>query len=332
MLANLPGSGIAFYLWVGMFGVFIVAQFWAFAADLYADERGGRLLPLIGIGATAGAAAGSFLTELAGEIGAGSTAARCCSLATIPLGASILLTRIADVRGPLGTPRNERVRPTHAGRAQGRRTGHGALAFVLRHRYLLAAALVALFTNWVNTNGENLLFRVVQEALEQERRLAGITDPAATISFVRDGTAAFYGNFYFWVNVSRAAAAGAGRFPPARLRRLRRDLHAAADDRAALLLDDGVPPDPRGGPHHEGRGKQRRLLDQQHRPPGALATDDRRDEVQSEAGGGLVVRATRETASRPSPCCWACRCSSSRPAASSSSTSRSSWVGSSPRS
>ena len=38
--ANLPGSGIVFYLWVGMFGVFIVAQFWAFAADLYADERG----------------------------------------------------------------------------------------------------------------------------------------------------------------------------------------------------------------------------------------------------------------------------------------------------
>ena len=33
-IENLPYTGIVFYLWVGMFGVFMVAQFWAFAADL----------------------------------------------------------------------------------------------------------------------------------------------------------------------------------------------------------------------------------------------------------------------------------------------------------
>jgi len=198
LLANLPGSGIAFYLWVGMFGVFIVAQFWAFAADLYADERGGRLLPLIGIGATAGAAAGSLLTELlvtSQWFDSGSL----LLVATLPLGASIVLTRIADARGPLGTPRQQRVRPTTAA-AAGAGDGHGALAFVLRHRYLLGAAVVALFTNWVNTNGENLLFRVVQDSLERERSALGITDPATTIAFVREGTAVFYGNYYFWVN------------------------------------------------------------------------------------------------------------------------------------
>ncbi len=72
---------------------------------------------------------------------------------------------------------------------------------MLRNRYLFAACIVALLTNWVNTNGENLLFRVVQEALEHERQTRGITDPAATIAFVREGTTAFYGNYYFWVNV-----------------------------------------------------------------------------------------------------------------------------------
>ncbi len=197
ILANLPGSGVAFYLWVGMFGVFIVAQFWAFAADLYTDERGRRLLPLIGIGATAGAAAGSFLTERLVQSKTFDSGTLLL-LATVPLGISILLTRSADVRGPLGTPRAERAQPTTPAAAG---DGHGALAFVLRNRYLLAAALVALLTNWVNTNGENLLFRVVQESLEQERQARGITDQAATISFVREGTAAFYGNFYFWVNV-----------------------------------------------------------------------------------------------------------------------------------
>ncbi len=198
LLANLPGSGIAFYLWVGMFGVFIVAQFWAFAADLYADERGGRLLPLIGIGATAGAAAGSFLTEFLVE-SKWFDSGTLLLLANVPLGVSILLTRVADARGPLGAPRGERVKATKPA-ADG--DGHGALGFVVRHRYLLTAALVALVTNWVNTNGENLLFRVVQEALDQERQARGIMGEAATISFVREGTAAFYGNFYFWVNVS----------------------------------------------------------------------------------------------------------------------------------
>ena len=60
---EIPFSGIAFYLWVGMFGVFVVAQFWTFAADIYSDERGKRLLPMIAIGATAGAAAGSGIAE-----------------------------------------------------------------------------------------------------------------------------------------------------------------------------------------------------------------------------------------------------------------------------
>ena len=39
-MERLPYSGVVFYLWVGMFGVFVVAQFWAFAADVYAEESG----------------------------------------------------------------------------------------------------------------------------------------------------------------------------------------------------------------------------------------------------------------------------------------------------
>ena len=46
---HLPVSGIAFYLWVGMFGVFVVAQFWAFAADVYSDEEGRRLIPMVAV-------------------------------------------------------------------------------------------------------------------------------------------------------------------------------------------------------------------------------------------------------------------------------------------
>jgi AAA family ATP:ADP antiporter len=57
-----------------------------------------------------------------------------------------------------------------------------------------------MILNWVNTNGENVLFRVVQETLEEQVRLEGIASEAVVI-FVRDGTTVFYGNFFFWVNV-----------------------------------------------------------------------------------------------------------------------------------
>ena len=46
-------EGMAFYIWLGIFNVFIVSQFWAFANDLYTEGQGRRLFPLIGVGAVA---------------------------------------------------------------------------------------------------------------------------------------------------------------------------------------------------------------------------------------------------------------------------------------
>jgi AAA family ATP:ADP antiporter len=203
--ANVPGAGIAFYLWVGMFGVFVVAQFWAFAADLYDGERGERLLPLIAVGATAGAAFGSLVTELlvkSTALGSGSL----LLVAILPLAASVLLTHLADGRGPLGTPRAERVRRTEPAVAAAPSGYLGVVGLIARHRYLAAVAVVALLTNWVNTNGENVLFRVVQEALSHDVTARGIADKAAIRSFVREGTTAFYGDFFFWVNACALVA------------------------------------------------------------------------------------------------------------------------------
>ncbi len=97
-IANLPYTGIFFYLWVGIFGLFVVAQFWTFAADLYTDERGRRLLPLIAIGATAGAACGSWITETLVSSGAVETSWLLIA-AMVPLTASLALTRTVERRG-----------------------------------------------------------------------------------------------------------------------------------------------------------------------------------------------------------------------------------------
>ena len=57
----------------------------------------------------------------------------------------------------------------------------------------------------MNTNGENLLFRVVQEFLAGDAAEQGLTDPEAVLLFTKDGTTAFYANFFFWVNVAALA-------------------------------------------------------------------------------------------------------------------------------
>jgi len=199
---QLPLSGIVYYLWVGMFGVFVVAQFWTFCADVYTDERGKRMLPFIAVGATAGAAAGSWIVDRLVDSGIVPTEALLL-VATAPLFVSILLVRKVDQRQARQAIAPDDAAPdeTPANPKESQKTSIWSGArLVLASRFLLLAALVTLFTNWVNTNGENLLFRVIQESLSSQAQEQGLSDGHALLAFVRDGTTAFYGNFYFWVN------------------------------------------------------------------------------------------------------------------------------------
>jgi AAA family ATP:ADP antiporter len=181
--------GVAFYLWVGIFNVFIVAQFWSLANDLYSDESGRRLFPLIAIGATAGAAAGAGMARnlvlVVGTYGLLLVAAAVLSL-------SLLAMLVAENAGAGGTT-------SRRGRSE-TRDASGGLALVFRHEYLLATAILVLVLNWVNTNGENLLFGALESRLHAEAASRGITG-AATDAFIRDQTTHFYGDLFFWVNL-----------------------------------------------------------------------------------------------------------------------------------
>ena len=203
----LPISGLFFYLWVGMFGVFIVAQFWTFCADIYNDERGKRLLPFIAIGATSGAAFGSEIVDAL--VGSGLIPTEALLLAgIIPLSASIIITRIVDRRQKLFTSsqtesNNKQATPDNKpkDKSEGLNFLLNGAKLVFNSRFLLAIALLTLLNNWVNTNGENLLFQVVQDNLAQQALTQGITEHDSMLLFTRDGTTAFYGNFFFWVNM-----------------------------------------------------------------------------------------------------------------------------------
>src|SRR5215467_7780716 len=56
--------GLAFYLWLGIFNVLVVSNFWSFANDLYTEEQGKRLFAIIGIGASLGAIVGAFVPHV----------------------------------------------------------------------------------------------------------------------------------------------------------------------------------------------------------------------------------------------------------------------------
>lgn len=195
-LKPIPGMGIIFYHWVGMFGVFMVAQTWTFVVDLYNNERGRRLLPMIAIGGTLGAVVGSWLVPLVMEmpfLGMESL----LLLANIPLLASWFLCRSVDIdarqtrRGARAAPGSEQIVPSKG----------KVFDLVLRNHFLLGVAMITLFLNWINSNGENLLFRVVNEVLSQEAMAQSIIQPDLLRNFIQRGITEFYGQFFFWVNL-----------------------------------------------------------------------------------------------------------------------------------
>jgi hypothetical protein len=68
VLFNLAGQtglrvGVAFFIWLGIYSVFIVSQFWAFANDVYTEGQGRRLFPIVGVGASLGAWVGAATVE-----------------------------------------------------------------------------------------------------------------------------------------------------------------------------------------------------------------------------------------------------------------------------
>ncbi len=213
LITSIPYGGIVFYLWVGMFGVFVIAQFWAFAADLFADDRGRRLLPVIAIGATSGAVIGSWVAKQTVTLGIiGTEYLLLASL--VPLSLTIWLTRLAHeaetLRGvgvgaatvtdsTTTTGPSDELNPSL--RELSMMDTRSAVTLVFGSKILLTIALVTLLTNWVNTNGENILFRVIQESVENDLRTQGIVGTQEVLRYVRDQTTAFYGDFFFWVNI-----------------------------------------------------------------------------------------------------------------------------------
>jgi AAA family ATP:ADP antiporter len=179
--------GFAFFVWVGVFSVFVVAQFWGFANDVYSEEQGKRLFPIVGVGASLGAWVGSLAAEgLFERLNPDTAPYRMMLVAAFGLAACIGLSWTVHKREGVGG----RPRTKEAAKPIG---GEGAFKLIFSQRYLLLIAMLLMLLNIVNTLGEFLLAKVVTAEIGQ--RTGG--DEAAMAAQI----GAFYGDFFGWVNL-----------------------------------------------------------------------------------------------------------------------------------
>jgi ATP:ADP antiporter, AAA family len=178
---GVPYVGVAFFVWVGIFNVSLVAQFWSFANDIYTKEAGDRLFPVIVIGMTAGAPFGSFI---AGHLfRSGVTPQVILQTSAALLAVSVLLYRRINAREQGRTAVPEPAL-----------SAAGGFALVLGNRYLRLVAMLVVLLNVVNTTGEYLIARLLTNHVTE----LAMSDPAFNKqAFI----GAFSGDYQFWVNV-----------------------------------------------------------------------------------------------------------------------------------
>jgi AAA family ATP:ADP antiporter len=182
--AHVPLVGVAFFIWVGIFNIALVAQFWSYANDIYTKPAGDRLFPIIAIGMTAGAPLGSVI---AGRLARAEVAPQMIlQVSALLLLVSLALYLVVNARESLRSG---------AGSAQAALGGASGFSLVFKSRYLgLIAVLIALL-NVVNTTGEYLIARLVSAQAAAAAARDSSFNQEAWIG-------GFYGSYQLWVNVA----------------------------------------------------------------------------------------------------------------------------------
>jgi len=183
--SQVPYIGIVFFIWVGIFSLSVIAQFWSLANDIYSEEQGKRLFPIIAIGATLGSLVGSKLASVLFDSGLAPTKILQISASLLVLSMVLYwLTqrrRRADAGGP-SEHSEEKLSST------------SGFTLLFRSRYLLLIAALLLVLNVVNTTGEFILGAKVVEAA----KAATAIDPSIQMdAFI----GSFYGGYFFVVNI-----------------------------------------------------------------------------------------------------------------------------------
>jgi len=188
--ADFLSLGFLFYVWVGIFSVAMIAQFWSLANDLYTTGQGERLFGLIGVGATGGAFAGSALSKalLDGGMRVPSLMLIAAAFFAVHLVLSVVISRSATADAAKDA--NREVPEALDG-------GNG-FALVVQNPYIRLVAVLLILLNLVNTMGEYILGEYVVAAAAAAVEAGEATDMGAFIG-------SFYAGFFLWVNIAAVA-------------------------------------------------------------------------------------------------------------------------------
>ena len=148
---RVPYVGVAFFIWVGIFNVSLVAQFWSLANDIYTKEAGLRLFPLLVIGMTAGAPFGSLVAGRLFRLGL--PPQLILQVSAVLLAVSAVLYALVNRRETVRTGRE----PEPVASAL------GGFGLVLASPYLRLVAALVVLLNVVNTTGEYIVARLLTD-------------------------------------------------------------------------------------------------------------------------------------------------------------------------
>jgi ATP:ADP antiporter, AAA family len=175
--------GVPFFIWVGVFNMTAVSQFWSFAADVYTPEQGKRLFAVLGIGSSVGAVAGAALAKSLAPMGP----------AWLMSGAAGILIVCVGLFAWVGAREGSPGRKGHEAHHEEPLVHEHVARILARDKYLLLIAGLTLLLNFVRSNGDYLLDRTLLAALAEAK-----SHGANPSTFVTS----FKATYFEWINIT----------------------------------------------------------------------------------------------------------------------------------
>ncbi len=174
---------IAFYVWLGIFSVMVVALFWAFAADLFNLRSGQRIFPLIAAAVALGALLGSGMAhQIDQAVGHAGVMLFAFALLCIPCWFCARSDGLIPPESRCVIENDGQARPRHP-------FIHG-FTIVWQSQTLRLMAVLVILLNLINTNGEYILASFVTDYTDD---LSGAE--------ADDYIGQFYSRYFFFITL-----------------------------------------------------------------------------------------------------------------------------------
>ena len=180
-------EAVPYFIWVGIFNVFTVAQLWSFATDLYTETQGKRLFPMLGVGASVGAVGGAWIAgRLIKPFGP-------YNVMLIAAGALCLCAALSRWANHVISEREGEREQKKNVETLGRQ---GGFQLLISDPYLRLIAVLTILLNVVSLSGDFIVGKLVvshaNEAVGLGKQLL-----AARGAYI----GAYYANYYAWTNL-----------------------------------------------------------------------------------------------------------------------------------